>query len=833
MTISVNNTVRLAFRLLARDWRAGELTVLAVALLIAVSALTGVAFLTDRVGHAVELRAAESLAADLRLASTRPISSDYEQLASRAGLGTARVTSMPSVVFSGEANTLAAVRAVTSGYPLRGKLKTSHQLMGVSSIVEDIPAPGEAWASQRLMARLNVEAGVTIEVGTHRLTLSRVLDFRPDEGWSFIDLAPTLLINEADLERTSLVQPGSRVAYRMLFAGPRNEVNAFKTELDSVLQEGEVLSDIEDANPQIRSAMDRAGRFLNLASLVSVLLAAVAVAMAARRYSHRHRDRTALMKCMGASQATIMRSSLLQLFLLALAGGVAGSILGFLAQHALAWLMRDMIGQNLPMPGSGPGVLGLLTAICILAGFALPDLLQMGKTPPLRVLRHDIGPPPMRYGISWIAGIAAVMTLLLWMVQDTRLVLWIFCGATITFLVLGAAGWLLVRSLQGFRGAAGVAWRYGLANLARRGRESVIQVVAFGLGLMVLLLLTTVRNDLMDNWRQSLPENAPNQFMINIQPEEIEPMGAFLQERGLDVPRFVPLVRARMTTINGQDVTQMTFEDPQGREWARRDANLSWTDQLQPDNKIVEGAFWNTSSASREVSVELDFAQELGLLLGDEVGFDIAGERVSAVVTSLRTVEWDSFSPNFFMVFSPGVLDPYPTTYITSLYVDEQARADVLDLMRAFPSVTAIDLDAILGQVRDVMNKAALAVQAVFIFTLLAGLTVLWAAVQATRDERRYESAVLRTFGATRMRVLGGVATEFIAIGLLAGVLAASGASVAGYLLATNLFELEYHFSLALWLTGPLAGMAFVGVSGMAATWRVITHAPINVLRAA
>ena len=833
MTISVNNTVRLAFRLLARDWRAGELTVLAVALLIAVSALTGVAFLTDRVGHAVELRAAESLAADLRLASTRPISSDYEQLASRAGLGTARVTSMPSVVFSGEANTLAAVRAVTSGYPLRGKLKTSHQLMGVSSIVEDIPAPGEAWASQRLMARLNVEAGVTIEVGTHRLTLSRVLDFRPDEGWSFIDLAPTLLINEADLERTSLVQPGSRVAYRMLFAGPRNEVNAFKTELDSVLQEGEVLSDIEDANPQIRSAMDRAGRFLNLASLVSVLLAAVAVAMAARRYSHRHRDRTALMKCMGASQATIMRSSLLQLFLLALAGGVAGSMLGFLAQHALAWLMRDMIGQNLPMPGSGPGVLGLLTAICILAGFALPDLMQMGKTPPLRVLRHDIGPPPMRYGISWIAGIAAVMTLLLWMVQDTRLVLWIFCGATITFLILGAAGWLLVRSLQGFRGAAGVAWRYGLANLARRGRESVIQVVAFGLGLMVLLLLTTVRNDLMDNWRQSLPENAPNQFMINIQPEEIEPMGAFLQERGLDVPRFVPLVRARMTTINGQDVTQMTFEDPQGREWARRDANLSWTDQLQPDNKIVEGAFWNTSSASREVSVELDFAQELGLLLGDEVGFDIAGERVSAVVTSLRTVEWDSFSPNFFMVFSPGVLDPYPTTYITSLYVDERARADVLDLMRAFPSVTAIDLDAILGQVRDVMNKAALAVQAVFIFTLLAGLTVLWAAVQATRDERRYESAVLRTFGATRMRVLGGVATEFIAIGLLAGVLAASGASVAGYLLATNLFELEYHFSLALWLTGPLAGMVFVGLSGMAATWRVITHAPINVLRAA
>ena len=833
MSLGADKTMRLAFRLLLRDWRAGELTVLALALLIAVSALTGVAFLTDRVGQAVELRAAESLAADLRLASTRPISREYEHLAARSGLETARVTSMPSVVFSGESNTLAAVRAVTKNYPLRGQLKTSPNLLGISDTVEDIPAPGEAWASQRLMARLGVETGVTIEVGTARLTLSRVLDFRPDEGWSFIDLAPTLLINETDLDNTGLIQPGSRVAYRMLFAGPRKEINPFKAELDSLLEEGELVRDIEDANPQIRSAMDRAGRFLNLASLVSVLLAAVAVAMAARRYSHRHRDRTALMKCMGASQKMIMQSSLLQLVLLAVAGGIIGSLMGYMAQHFLAWLMRDMIGQNLPLPGGGPGILGLLTALCILAGFALPDLKQMGKTPPLRVLRHDIGPPPKRYGISWIAGIAAVMTLLLWMVRDTRLVLAIFGGATVTFLILGAAGWLLVRSLQGFRGAAGVAWRYGLANLARRGRESVIQVVAFGLGLMVLLLLTTVRNDLMDNWRQSLPENAPNQFMINIQPEEIEPMATFLRDRGLNVPPFVPLVRARMITINGQDVTQMTFEDPQGREWARRDANLSWTDRLQQDNRIVEGTFWGKSPEGNEVSVELDFAQELDLSLGDELGFDIAGEQVSAVVTSLRSVEWDSFSPNFFMVFSPGVLDPYPTTYITSLYVDESDRADVLDLMRAFPSVTAIDLDAILGQVRDVMDKAALAVQAVFIFTLLAGLTVLWAAVQATRDERRYESAVLRTFGASRRRVLSGVATEFVAIGLLAGILAASGASLAGYLLAVHLFELEYHFSLALWMSGPLAGMIFVGISGMAATWRVITHAPVNVLRAA
>jgi putative ABC transport system permease protein len=846
-------TLHLAWKLLIRDWRAGELTVLAAALLVAVTAMTGVAFLTDRVGQAVEMRAAESLAADLRLAATDRPSVDYEALATKYGMRTARVASMPSVVFAGasetgwaetgradtgwaetgQANTLAAVRAVTDDYPLRGRLKTSERLLGEVRVSDGIPARGEAWAAPRLLARLGADTGAQLEVGATTLRVTRVLDFRPDEGWSFVDLAPTLLINEADLPATELVQPGSRVSYRLLFAGDRRQVDSFKSMLEEKIGEGERLDDIRDTNPQIRSSMERSGRFLNLASLVSVLLAAVAVAMAARRYSRRHRDRIALMKCMGASQSTILRSSVWQLLILALAGGVAGSLLGYLAQLGLAWLMRDLIGQALPAPGLEPVALGMITALSILAGFALPDLAQMGRTPPLRVLRHDLEPPKLRYGIGWLAGVAAVLALLLWIVRDSRLVLTIFAGAAATFLALGAAGWLLVKSLRGFRGAAGVAWRYGLANIARRGRESVVQVVAFGLGLMVLLLLSTVRTDLMDTWRQSLPADAPNQFLINIQPQETAAMASFLRQRELDVPRFVPLVRARMTAINGQDVTQMTFEDPQGESWARRDANLSWSDTLQADNRVIAGRFWAPSFSGAEVSVEEEFGRELGLELGDEVVFDVAGEPVSATVTSFRTVAWDSFSPNFFMVFSPGVLEPFPATYITSMHVDDAQRDVVLTLMREFPSVTAIDLDAVLSQVRDVMDKAALAVQAVFLFTLLAGLTVLWAAVQATRDERRYESALLRTFGASKRRVLGGVATEFLAIGLLAGVLAASGATLAGYLLAENLFDLEYGFSPALWLAGPVIGMLFVGLSGLAATWRVISQAPVSVLRAA
>jgi len=821
----------LALKLLARDWKAGELAVLASALLVAVSALTAVAFLTDRVGQAVNIRAAESLAADLRINATREISSDYAEQAREVGLGTAMTTSMPSVVFSGEANTLAGIVAVSEHYPLRGQLKTSPRLLAEAVATKEIPAPGEAWAVPRLLARLGADIGSEIEVGAAKFKLSRVLEHRPDEGMRFIDLAPTLLINQADLGKTELVQPGSRVSYRMLFAGPRGAVGEFKRTMEASLKPGEQLDDIHDANPQIRSAMERAGRFLNLSSLISVLLAAVAVAMAARRYSHRHRDRIALMKCMGASRNSILLSSFLQLLAIAMAGGVLGSIFGFSAQLGLAWLMRDMIGQALPSPGLSPALLGVMTALSIVAGFALPDLLQMSKTSPLRVLRQNLDPPPWRYGIPWITAVITLIALLLWILGDVKLVLAILAGTFVTFLVLGLAGAVLVRLLQGLRGLVGVSWRYGLANLARRGRESIVQVVAFGLGLMVLLLLTTVRNDLMDNWRQSLPQNAPNQFLINIQPQELPDMQSFLAQHQMASPRFVPLVRARMTTINGQDVTQMTFEDPEGEGWARRDANLSWSDQLQDDNQIVAGAFWNAETTKPQVSVEVEFARELGLSLGDVLGFDIAGEPVSATVTSLRTVEWDSFSPNFFMLFSPGVLENFPATYISSLFVTESQRPVLLELMRAFPSVTAIDIDAMLAQVRDVMDKAALAVQAVFAFTLLAGLMVLWAAVQSTGDQRSYESAMLRTFGASKRQVLSGVAAEFICIGFLAGLLASSGASFAAYLLATHLFKLQFHFSGILWLAGPLAGILLVSLSGLAATWRVITRAPVNVLR--
>ncbi len=826
-------SIALAWRLLIRDWKSGELTVLAVALIIAITALTAVAFLTDRVSHAVEMRATESLAADLRLGSSQSISATYSELAVQAGIDTAEMVTMPSVVFDGERSTLAAIRAVTPTYPLRGTLKTADKLLAPATETEEIPAIGEAWATKRLLARLGSNTGATITVGNTQLKITKVLNFRPDQGWQFVDLAPTLLINKADLDATALIQPGSRVSYRLLFAGPRNLISDFKTELEPQLSPAEQLSDIEDANPQIRSAMERSGRFLNLASLVSVLLAAVAVAMSARRYAHRHRDRIALLKCLGSKQAFIMRLNLLQLLMLTVVGAVIGVTLGYLSQEVLAWVARDLIAQELPAPGASPILLGLVTALCILCGFALPDLIQMGKTPVLRVLRQDVEPPPMAYGISYLAGMFAVLALLQWIVGDLKLVLGIAIGALGTFAVLGLAGWILVKASGRFRGVAGVAWRYGFANLNRRGRESVIQVVAFGLGLMVLMLLTLVRNDLMDTWRGSLPLDAPNQFMINIQPHEVPQMQQFLDEQQLQAPQFVPLVRARITAINSTLVEDIEFTDPQGERWAKRESNLSFSDSIQSGNKLTEGEWWQAGTDQHEISVEVDFASELGVNIGDELSFDIAGEPVSATVTSLRTVEWDSFKPNFFMVFSTATLKDYPASYIAAMYAGAEDDSKIIQLMRQFPSVTVIDLDASLAQVRDVMDKASLAVQAVFLFTLFAGFAVLWAAAQSSLDQRSFESAILRTLGASRKRVLTGVAVEFIAIGLLAGLLASTGASLIAWHLAVNVFDLQYQFSPAVWLAGPFLGMLFVGLSGLLATWKVVTHSPMSVLRSA
>ncbi|HXW10576.1 MAG TPA: FtsX-like permease family protein [Steroidobacteraceae bacterium] len=822
----------LALRNLLRDLRSGEIAVLVLALLVAVASLTAVGFFTSRIGRAVEQQAGEVLAADLRLRSARPLDEGYDREARRRGLRVARVEIMPSVVFFGEESSLVTLRAVGTGYPLRGRVKTADRPFGPGVATDDVPAPGEAWADSRLLAKLGADVGARLAVGATSVRVSRVLDYRPDQGSGFADLSATLMINLADLAATELVQPGSRVSRAVLFAGEPAAVEQFTEWLEANKRTGERLQSIADASPQIRASADRAGRFLSLASLVSVLLSAIAVAMAAQRYARRHLDTVALMKCMGASQRLVQLHTVSQLVVIGVVTAVVGTAVGYFAQTGIAWLLRDLLRGELPPPSLDAFWLGVVTAVVVLVGFALPPLLQLRRVPPGRVLRRDLEPPPLRYAVVYGLAIGAVLALLYWIVRDPRLVGYVAGGLGATFVLLALAGWLLVRMLGPLRRGVGIAWRYGLANIVRRGRDSIVQIVAFGLGFTVLLLLGLVRDDLLRDWRASLPADAPNYFMINIRPDEGERVRAFFDRAGFPSTDLVPMLRARLTGIDGRSVDALQFASDRASEFVEREANLTWSATPGPGNTLVAGRWWPASGPREpEVSVEVEYAETLGLELGETLTYDIAGETVTARITSLREVRWDTFKPNFFVVFSPGVLDDVTGTLITSVHVRPDQRPALVELVRQFPEVTIIDIEAMLAQVRDVMDKASLAVQYVFLFTLAAGLMVLLAAVQATRDERRYESAMLRTLGATRSVVFQGVAAEFLVLGALAGLLAAAGATGVGWLLARRVFDLDYSPDPWIWLIGVLGGALLVGIAGLLAARSVVSHPPMQALR--
>ena len=824
--------LRFALRNLWRDMKSGEVSVLLLALTVATASLTAVGFFTNRITQGVRAQAGEVLAADLRLESSHPLPERYAQAAKEQGLATAQIWSFPTAVFNGEASQLVSIQAVTSGYPLRGHMRIADTPFGVARITTSIPKPGESWVDARVMAQLTLSIGDMLRIGEAKLRITQVLDYRPDQGTGFVSLAPAVLMNNSDIDATQLIQPGSRVNYAALYAGPAAAVAEFRDWLTANKGAGERLRKVDDSSRQLTAAIDRASRFLSLASLASVLLAAVAVAMGARRYVARHIDAVALMKCMGAAQSFVLAVSVLELALLAAAAVGVGAVTGFLAQQGIAWLLRDLIRTELPPASLAPLLVAFVTVTAILIGFALPPLLQLKSTPPARVLRKTVTAPPLRYGITYVLAMAALVAILWVLVHDTELVFTVLAGIIVVAAVLALAGVALVRLTGRLRGGVGVAWRYGLANVSRRGGSSVVQIVAFGLGLMVLLVLAVVRSDLLTDWRHSLANDAPNNFLINIRPEERQPLEDYLSAHHLGTAVMYPMVRARMTAINDTPAEKLQFKDDSGRSFLEREQNLTWSEDLMPDNQLIAGQWWTAADKGKPlVSISSEYQEALHLKTGDRLRFDIAGETLNVEVASIRKIRWDSFRPNFFLVFPPGLLDGAAGTYMTSIFLTPAERPALHELVRRFPTVSVFDVDAILRQIRDIMDRASLAVQYVFLFTLAAGVVVLLAAVQSTRDERRYESAMLRTLGASRGTVLQGIAAEFCALGFLSGILAAIGASAIGMVLARRLFSLEYHFDPLVWGIGLVCGTLLVGISGTLATRRVVATPPIVSLR--
>jgi putative ABC transport system permease protein len=818
--------------MLWRDWRGGELRMLAVALLIAVTSVSAVSFFTDRVERGMQQQAAELIAADLGVTSARPIDPAVRRLAQRYGLSSAETRQFRSVALAGERPQLVEVKAVTPGYPLRGTLRVARLPFGPDQATRDIPARHSVWVEARLLQMLGIATGDSLQLGDSRFTITRVLTYEPDRGGDLFSVAPRVLMNADDLPATGLIQTGSLVNYRLLVAGDSGSVQDLDDELEQSLGPGARVLHARDGRAELRTALDRAGRFLGLAALISVLLAGVAIAMAARRFAQRHLDTGAILRCLGATQRAVVGVFGLEMLWLALLASSAGIALGLLAQTGITRLLGQLLLVSLPAPSLRPVLSGYATGIILLLGFALPPLLALRHVPPLRVLRRDLTGKGASAAVVYGAVLLSMGLLLRWQIGDLNLVLYVLGGMLATLASLALAAWGLVRLLNGLRGRVGVAWRFGLANIARRPAGSVVQIVAFGLGIMVLLLLSTVRNDLLNEWRRSLPADAPNHFLINVQPDQVAGIQAFFDAQGVGRPQLYPMVRARLVSINGHPVSSDDYQSSRAKHLVTREFNLSWAERPQIDNRIVAGHWWRPRDHGRPLlSLETGLAETLGIGLHDSLTFDINGRERSFDVSSLRSVEWDSFHINFFTVLPPGVLEREPASWVTSLYLDGTQKSSLGALAQRFPNVTVLDVEAIMNRVRAIMDRVAEAVQFIFLFTLAAGLAVLYAAIQASQDERHHETAVLRTLGARREVLLRGLFAEFLTLGGLAGLLAGLAAGVLAWLLAERVFHFAYRFDPLIVVAGFVTGLLVVGVAGVLGTRRVLSQAPATSLR--
>ncbi|SFP46545.1 putative ABC transport system permease protein [Ectopseudomonas composti] len=821
----------LAARQLLRDTRAGELRVLFFALLVAVAASSAIGYFSARLNDAMLMRASEFLAADLRLSGSSPASQEQIDAGLKLGLDHAKAVEFSSVVAAADGIQLASVKAANSRYPLRGELRSAAEPYAPEEVGSG-PRPGEAWAEARLMVAMNLKIGDELEVGAKTLRLSRVLTYDPDTAGDFYSLTPRVLMHLDDLAATEVVQPGSRVRFRELWRGDASALAAYRQAVEAGLEPNQRLDDARDGNRQVGGALGRAERYLNLASLAAVLLAGVAVALSAARFAARRFDASALLRCLGLSRREALALFGLQLALLGLIACVIGALLGWAGQHVLFYLLRGLIPDDLPPASLWPALAGMATGLVALAGFALPPLAALGRVPPLRVLRRDMLPVPAS---SWLVYGAALVALglIMWRLSlDLKLTLALLGGGLLAALLLGGLLLLGLQSLRRLLQRASLPWRLGLGQLLRHPLAAAGQSLAFGLILLAMALIALLRGELLDTWQDQLPEDAPNHFALNVLPAERDAFAARLAELSPHPAPLYPVVPGRLIMINGEPVRQLVTKESRGERAIQRDLSLTWAEQLPPDNQITTGSWWSAEQASElpGVSVEAELAESLQLKLGDRLRFNVGGIEREAQVTSLRQVDWDSFQPNFYMIFEPQTLQDLPATYLTSFYLPPGQDAELITLSRAFPSVTLLQVDALLAQLRSILAQVTLAIEYVLLFVLAAGITVLLAGLQATLDERIRQGALLRALGAERKLLISARRTEFGLLGAAAGLLAALGCELVSFLLYRYAFDMSWQPHPWLLLL-PVIGALLIGLAGVLGTRRALNASPLSVLR--
>lgn len=831
---SSRSLLRLSWRQLRRDLASGELRVLFAALTLAVLAVTAVGFVTDRATRALALEANRLLGGDAVLRSDNEIAPELRAFADDPRLQRSEVRSFNSMLRAGAGLRLGEVRALGADYPLRGQYRLI-DAEGAERSHRGAPPTGSAWLSRAGADALGVRIGDTVSLGAREFKLVALVAQEPDAVLDYFNTAPKIFIALDELASTGLVQPGARIVQRLVVAGPEVAVRDFTRGVQARLGRGQRLETAADARPEVRRALDRADRFLGLAALVSVVLASIAVAMAARRHSARHLDDAAVLRCLGASQRDIAALHLLAMVLLTLLAAALGITLAFALQWFAGGSLERTLGIAVPAAGPLPALYGAAVGFTVLLSFALPPVLALRRVPALRVLRRDLPLVEPSALLTGAAGLGGLVALLWWKSGSAEMAGSLLGGLALAFVALAALAALLLFALRRLRGRLRGAWRYGLANLSRRAGSSLAQIAALGLGLTVLLLLGLVRSDLLARWREAIPDTAPNQFVINIQQDQLDGVRALLAERGLPEATLFPMVRGRLAAVNGAAVSGDDYagRGERARRLAEREFNLSAATAFADDNQATAGRLWTPADADRpQWSVEEGFAKSLGWRIGDVVAFEVGGQRIEAPITSLRSVQWESFRPNFFVLGTPATIARLPASYITSLHVPDAQRGAVNALVERYPNLSVIDIGAVLAQVKGTVEQVTEVVELVFLFTLAAGVLVLVAAIHASQDERLREGTVMRVLGARRGQLRLAQVSEFLVIGLIAAVVAMVAANGIAASIATQVFELPWTPNIALSLQVGGLGLLLVVVAGTLATRRTVAAPPADTLRA-
>lgn len=815
-----------------RDLRSSELAWLLVALTLSVTALSSVTFLADRMQRAFAFDARQLLAADLLIVSDQPLPDRFLDEAKSSNLQIAQTIVFPSMATAGSHSKLASLKAVSSQYPLRGALRV--QSDSQSKPLGSGPGQGFVWVDPAMLASLHAKQGDSIQLGQKSFLIGGVLERELDRGAGFMNFAPRVMMSLADLEGTGLIGLGSRVTYRLLLAGADTQIDAYGAWATQLIEKeglkGVRIETLENAQPMMRKTLERADRFLSLIALLTAMVAAVAIALSAHRYTLTQADACAVLKCLGASSTTILKRQAETLLGLGLIAAFVGSLLGYLGQQLLTFLLGNLVISDLPSVSLWPLLWSVLVAWCLLFGFAGPAIFSLVKVAPIRLIRKELNGVGISTFWTALCGLGAAAFLIALAARDWKLALWTSLSFGAAIAIFALVSWGALRLLSTIRSKR-FALGFVILSQGRRTSLAIVQITALGIALMALLLVLLLRADFLNAWQGNVPSDAPNRFMINVQGDQKQGLTKSLENAGLSSPQFYPMIRGRLIEINGKDATPNAFSEENAKRLIDREFNLSYTDQLPAGNQILSGK-WIEGDAP-QISMETGIAKTLKLKLGDQLTFEIAGEKITAPITSLRKLDWGSMRVNFFVIMPPAQLQALPQSWITSYYQPPKQESLDFQISQAYPNLTIVDVSASLQQIQEVLNKLSSVLGLLLAFTITAAILVLMSAIAATQDERYKNAALLKALGASRSTLSSIANIELAMIGLLAGLLAGFASGMAAWALGRYVMEIPFNsFAQALFM-GVAFGVAACLISGYRFQKRIQKATAIECLREA